>query len=252
MVTGKRIIYFDPRLCDGCGDCVEACATRSGVRSIPAIKLVKDEAGRAASVSVCLQCDQPFCVTICPTGSMILDGSKGLSTVRVETCIGCRSCFLICPVEAVFFDGLTDRAVKCDLCGSEPKCVNMCSRGALRYSLTDDLPSIKSDRVALLLSASTRAGNLTTSRGLAAAQALVGDSSLFSQIVSSRSEGIRRFLDYCAGNLATISREGALTTFSDTVLRRRRSLGLKGLKRPREEVQALLKALDSQRDVKYG
>ncbi len=246
MPTQKRILTFDPRLCDGCEKCVEACIKRLGeFRGIPAIKLVKG-VGRQFSLFFCLQCDEPFCKVVCPTGSILLDEVKGVSFIRSETCVGCRSCFMVCPVEGVAFDNL-GKAVKCDLCNGDPLCVKVCDRGALRYCSAEDVSSLKKDRVALLISSSTRAGVLTTSRGLVLSKGFVGDTTFFNQLVSTKSDALRKFLDYCVGNLLTISKEASLATLSETVLKRRRSLGLSEVRRPKEEVQTVLKALTSKK-----
>lgn len=247
MLASKRVLTFDPRLCDGCEKCVEACMKRlSDHKSTPAIKLIKGADGQKFSLSFCLQCDQPFCKVICPSGSILSDEARAVNFIRRETCVGCRSCFLICPVEGVVFDSL-GKAVKCDLCKGDPLCVKVCDRGALRYGFAEDLSSSKKDRVALLLSSSTRAGNLTTSRGLALSKGLIGDTLFFNQLVSAKSEGLRKFLEYCAGNLSTISKEASLATLSETVLKRRRSLGLSEIRRPKEEVQTILKTLASKK-----
>ncbi|MFN3621650.1 MAG: hypothetical protein ACK4TI_02045, partial [Nitrososphaerales archaeon] len=118
----------------------------------------------------------------------------------------------------------------------------------LRYGLAEDLSSLKKDRVALLISSSTRAGILTTDRGLVLSKGFVGDTLFFNQLISTKSEGLRKFLDYCAGNLSTISKEASLATLSETVLKRRRSLGLSELRRPKEEMQSILKALSSKKE----
>jgi hypothetical protein len=82
---------------------------------------------------------------------------------------------------------------------------------------------------------------LTAERGLALSTRFVGDPLLFSQMISSKSEGLLKFLDYCANNLSTISNEASLAALSETSLKRRRSLGLNEIRRPKEEVQTLLK-----------
>ncbi|MEM3387611.1 MAG: 4Fe-4S dicluster domain-containing protein [Nitrososphaerales archaeon] len=253
MPIQKQVLIFDPRLCDGCEKCIEACVKRFGTsQSTPAIKLIKSGDGHKFSLSFCLQCDEPFCRVICPTGSILLDEIRDVTFIRSETCVGCRSCFLICPVEGVVFDG-AGKAVKCDLCNGDPLCVKVCERGALRYGFAEDLSTLKKNRVALLISSSTRAGVLTTNRGLTLSKGVVGDPLFFSQLVSAKSEGLRKFLDYCAGNLSAISKEATLATLSETVLKRRRSLGLSEVRRPKEEVQTILKTLSSKKgELSFG
>jgi len=152
---------------------------------------------------------------------------------------------LICPIEGVVFDASTGKAVKCDLCGGDPECVKVCDKGALKYTFAEDLSKAKEDHVALLISAATKVGILTVNQGLTLSKKMVGDTLLFSHLVSAKAEGLRKFLDYCTNNLSTIFNEASLATFSETVLRRRRSLGLSEIKRPKEEVQTILKNLSS-------
>lgn len=48
----------------------------------------------------CGHCDNPACVSVCPTGAHAKDPETGLVTVDAEVCIGCGSCVEACPYGA--------------------------------------------------------------------------------------------------------------------------------------------------------
>jgi carbon-monoxide dehydrogenase iron sulfur subunit len=52
-----------------------------------------------------------------------------------ESCVGCGSCILVCPYDALKFDEKNGRVVKCNLCMDEetPPCVMACQSHALIY-----------------------------------------------------------------------------------------------------------------------
>ena len=88
---------------------------------------------RKASVAVnCRHCDDPACVKACITGAMHKDKKTGIVSVNEDKCIGCMTCFAVCPIGCIKA-GKT--AVKCDLCQGEdmPACVKNCPNKALVY-----------------------------------------------------------------------------------------------------------------------
>jgi len=80
---------------------------------------------------VCEQCANPYCQNVCPTGAISLNEETGAREVDPDTCIGCGLCAKYCPRGVVFLDPDLGKAVKCDLCGGEPQCVEACPTGAL-------------------------------------------------------------------------------------------------------------------------
>jgi Fe-S-cluster-containing hydrogenase component 2 len=50
-----------------------------------------------------------------------------------ELCIKCQECLTACPYKAIFFDGIDDKVIKCDLCGGDPKCVRFCETRAIEF-----------------------------------------------------------------------------------------------------------------------
>ncbi len=83
----------------------------------------------------CQQCLSAPCVEACVTGSLRHgDGEPGIVHDR-ETCVGCGTCVLACPFNALTPDDNDDRVAKCNRCPEEdiPPCIKACQSGALVY-----------------------------------------------------------------------------------------------------------------------
>ncbi|MFW9929540.1 MAG: 4Fe-4S dicluster domain-containing protein [Candidatus Thorarchaeota archaeon] len=112
---------------------------------------------------ICMQCENPPCVNICPVGAAFRrEDGDGLVLIDHGRCIGCRLCMAACPYETRYFNwykydepnkkiipedspyyvtfhprGVTD---KCDFCGGHlgyrgqiSGCASACPEGALYY-----------------------------------------------------------------------------------------------------------------------
>jgi len=67
---------------------------------------------------------------------MSIDEGTGSVTIDEEKCVGCGSCAEACPFnsEGVIKPSvIAGKFIKCDLCGGDPQCVEICPTGALRY-----------------------------------------------------------------------------------------------------------------------
>lgn len=99
----------------------------------------------AYSVSLsCMHCQDPACVSVCPTGAMS-KGEDGIVTVNSDVCIGCRYCEWACPYDAPQFDEASGVMTKCNFCqdllaqGQNPACVDACPMRALDYGELEEL-----------------------------------------------------------------------------------------------------------------
>jgi molybdopterin-containing oxidoreductase family iron-sulfur binding subunit len=139
-------------------------------------RVLKDEVGtypntlRQALPVLCMQCEEPSCLEVCPTGATVKQ-DDGIVIVEKDKCMGCKYCMMACPYgarysvekwESYFPEGLplspyeefardyweehsgSGVATKCDFCkdrldeGREPACVEACSANARIFGDLDD------------------------------------------------------------------------------------------------------------------
>jgi Fe-S-cluster-containing dehydrogenase component len=171
--SAKKLgLVIDLDTCVGCHACAVSCKEwNTGGHSAP----LTDEApyGRdpigvwfnrvhtyevddgAASRTVhfprsCLHCEEPACVTVCPTGASYKREEDGIVLVNAETCIGCKLCSWACPYGARELDEHQRIMKKCTLCVDriyddalpenerKPACVMACPTSARLFGDVND------------------------------------------------------------------------------------------------------------------
>ncbi len=108
IVDATNLLVMDMDLCIRCGNCSLACHRVHGQsrllrRGIHITRPVKPESRSIQHVlapSVCLHCQDPECLTGCPTGA-IGRFSEGQIDIDPKTCIGCGDCATQCPYNAI-------------------------------------------------------------------------------------------------------------------------------------------------------
>jgi len=141
-------IALNPNRCIGCKSCLVHCNVKNNLPpgiSLNRIKALGPFSGPDGSPRMefvyqnCLQCDEPFCVKVCPSGALTKRAEDGLISLDMETCIGCHRCEKACPWDVpVFLEG-TGKTTKCDFCldrlerGLDPACVTGCTSKALTF-----------------------------------------------------------------------------------------------------------------------
>lgn len=94
IIQTKTTHILNMTRCVQCGICAEACAQmHDGVSRLvrKGIRL----SGFLMAVTSCHHCDDPACMTQCPTGAIIRDANGEI--YHQDFCIGCGSCAKNCP-----------------------------------------------------------------------------------------------------------------------------------------------------------
>jgi len=98
----------------------------------------------------CLHCEEPACVTVCPTGASYKREEDGIVLVNADTCIGCKLCSWACPYGAREYDHTDGVMKKCTLCIDRiynenleeidrvPACVSTCPTNARHFGDLND------------------------------------------------------------------------------------------------------------------
>jgi carbon-monoxide dehydrogenase iron sulfur subunit len=136
-----KFILVDPEKCIGCRTCALACSFEheeefnlSLTRISP---LWMSAMGRFVPFT-CQQCEDPPCLKACPRQAIRVDDKTGAKIVHKELCIGCRTCFVVCPFGIPVVHRNHGFMIKCDLCGGSPACVQECPQEALSLVESDE------------------------------------------------------------------------------------------------------------------
>jgi Fe-S-cluster-containing dehydrogenase component len=87
----------------------------------------------------CMHCQDAPCIPACKE-SAIDRRDDGLVLIHAEQCNGCKDCMEACPYDAIYFNEALNLAQKCTGCAhlldqgwKEPRCVDACATGALKF-----------------------------------------------------------------------------------------------------------------------
>lgn len=181
--TGKKLgLVIDLDICVGCHACATSCKEwNTGGYSAPLSdhdpygadpsgawlnRIHSYEVGEGPGSKTvhfprsCLHCEEPDCVTVCPTGASYKRAEDGIVLVNPDTCIGCKLCSWACPYGAREYDFDDGVMKKCTLCVDRiynetipeedrvPACVRACPTGARAFGDLGDPSSAVSQSVA--------------------------------------------------------------------------------------------------------
>jgi len=134
-----KIITVNSDKCTGCRLCELACSLKNTGEFNPVrarIHVIGFSELFCLPVT-CFQCEKPYCAEVCPAGAITIEEATGIVRVSKEKCTGCKMCTLACPFGNIIYSSEDKAAVKCELCGGEPECINFCVTKALEFKEAD-------------------------------------------------------------------------------------------------------------------
>jgi len=132
----SKILTISPEKCINCRSCELICSFNKTGEFNPRESAVNVLFYEEAAISVpvmCMQCEDPACMKVCPVGAISKD-ENGAVVSNPKKCIVCKLCISACPMGNISFSTVTKKIVKCNLCGGDPYCAKICPTGAIQYA----------------------------------------------------------------------------------------------------------------------
>ena len=129
----NRLLVSKKNKCVGCKLCELACSYyHDGIFNPAASRIFinQNEEEGIDNPIICHQCEEPACQKACPKNAFY--ERDGVLIIDEKKCVGCGLCVDVCPNNAIFMHPIKKMAIKCDLCGGEPKCVKWCPADVLK------------------------------------------------------------------------------------------------------------------------
>jgi tetrathionate reductase subunit B len=161
-----KAMVIDISICNGCYNCQLACKDEHvGNDWSPIAKPQPDTGhfwmkvtdivqGTVPKVRVrymhdiCQHCDDAPCINACRAGA-IYKRDDGIVIIDPTKCTGARQCIDACPYDVIYFNSDLNIAQKCTFCAhllddgwKEPRCVDACPTGALRFGEEEELKDL--------------------------------------------------------------------------------------------------------------
>ncbi|HVN28392.1 MAG TPA: cyclic nucleotide-binding domain-containing protein [Candidatus Binataceae bacterium] len=97
MIQAEALLVMDLDRCVKCDNCVSACESLHGESRLVRTGI---QLGRYLVPAACRHCDDPKCMTACPTGA-VKRRREGEIYFQYDMCIGCANCSIACPYDNI-------------------------------------------------------------------------------------------------------------------------------------------------------
>jgi len=136
----RKFIAADPRKCTGCGLCEYVCSLEKEGFPNPAFSRIRviRLSPLLNTALACRFCEDPPCVYACPRKALRQSDEGNMIIVEEELCDGCGWCIQACPYGGIIMKPGENIVAVCDLCGGEPKCLDLCPEEALEIVSSDE------------------------------------------------------------------------------------------------------------------
>ena len=126
-------VHCDDSKCVGCDICEYACSyEKEGVFNPLKSRIRSVRIGQTFNTAItCKACIEAPCIGACPEKALSRATGTGAILVDQDKCKGCDWCIEACKYGAVTLNNRTGKAMICDICGGDPKCIPFCPEGAL-------------------------------------------------------------------------------------------------------------------------
>jgi len=145
--------HFTADNCIACHACEAACSEKNdnpahiAFRSVGYVEGGTYPAYQRLNISMaCNHCDNPVCLTGCPTRAYTKFAEYGAVLQDPDICFGCGYCTWVCPYNAPQLDPVKGQVSKCNMCvdrlevGLKPACVAACLGNALDFGVIENTP----------------------------------------------------------------------------------------------------------------
>jgi carbon-monoxide dehydrogenase iron sulfur subunit len=139
MRDAEKTIVLNPDKCTGCEICELTCSAvqELGFNQERARLHIVKQGLYDFSLDICELCEQPACVTSCPTHAIEVADGRDIVSITPADCTLCGRCVRACPHGALrLWRGRLTPAV-CDFCAGHPQCVPACPGSALAYDFQE-------------------------------------------------------------------------------------------------------------------
>ena len=129
----NQSVNCDNDKCVGCDICEYACSFEKEKVFNPLKSRIRTvRIGQTFNTAVtCKTCINAPCIKACPEEAITQSKETGAIVLDEQKCKGCDWCIEACKYGAITLHPTSHKAIVCDTCGGDPKCIPLCPESAL-------------------------------------------------------------------------------------------------------------------------